>query len=183
MRAKRAAERHNELMGDWIGRAIDMLAEAEARANGKVLPPPKPQATPRANPWDSLTPDAAGSTLQQLCAVMQQISAIAEATGHKPPKRMVGRLYRLSEEWARWHVQRGLTAGKTTTADGKTWALPHDFFATSKDDPNGVEETLVSQEDGNPAADGRGHCLFDLENTEDFSLPPEDHSGEGTRSD
>jgi hypothetical protein len=122
-RAKGAAERNDETLGTWVSRALDLLADRESGPREIV-----PSVNPPANP----TPDPG---LQQLFGMMRHLSDLAAATGQKPQKRTVSRLYSMVDAWSREQTglgpkvinTSGLARGKAGLENGKALAFEAKF--------------------------------------------------------
>lgn len=125
-RAKVAAERNDETLGAWVSRALDQLADRESGPR-EILADAKPPANPGPDP-----------RLEQLFGMMRNISDLTAATGQKPPKHTVSRLYSMADAWSREQTglapkvinMSGLARGKAGLENGKALAFEANFSDT-----------------------------------------------------
>jgi hypothetical protein len=92
-RAKNAAKKQDETMGDWLSRAANHLADREA---GPREFPPALQAN---LPPEMVKPPSL--TAPELAGLMQGMAALATATNIPPAKTDVRRAYALVDEHVR----------------------------------------------------------------------------------
>jgi hypothetical protein len=102
-RAKNAARKQDETMGDWLSRAANHLADKEA---GPREFPPVQQVNLRP---EMVKPT--GLSAPELTDLMQGLAALATATGTPPAKANLRRIYALVDE----HVLEA--CGMATPAD------------------------------------------------------------------
>lgn len=95
-RARAAATRQGETMGEWLSRAVTQLADREASAARELPPLAKPGPDlGRINPMPS--PLAAAD----LADLMRSMGALAAASGTMPPKASVRLAYGLADALVR----------------------------------------------------------------------------------
>jgi hypothetical protein len=83
-KAKKAATKQGETLGEWLSRAITQVADREAE-QPRELPPVKP-SRPGTMP------------ASEVSHMMQAMAALAAATGRPPPKAITARAYRLADD-------------------------------------------------------------------------------------
>ena len=92
-RAKNAAAKQDETMGEWISRAANQLADREAGPREF-----QPQSVANLAPEMVKPP---GLTAPELAGLMQGMAALATATGTPPAKADVRRAYALVDDHVR----------------------------------------------------------------------------------
>lgn len=127
-RARNAAAKQDETMGEWISRAANQLADMEA--GPREFPPQSPA---------NLAPEMVkptGLTPEQLASLMQGMAALATATGTPPAKADVRRAFALVDDHVReargmpprpirLRAGPGKANGQALALEGKTEAAPH----------------------------------------------------------
>lgn len=122
LRAGKAAAQRGESMGEWMARAVHVLADMEA--GDRVYPPVKPNGKPSGlDGKPDLTEDQRTARIQALAAMMQGLAAVKTATGRASGKEVV-----MQEVWAlrtkqipyrpRAPIHNGSTEPPTDSVDG-----------------------------------------------------------------